>query len=217
MLDLPGRLLIAALSLGLLGGLHGARGRRRDDEAMRDRALAVAAMVQAAGYAREGLPRSVRPRIVTVVLRLDAASTEFALGGRRALASGLSDFLRLATLDVADYAQAPLLDQVHRYVRIARRLRRRRRLRLEMALELRRIAGLANGPDGEALDRLARRLLPRRVLGDLGGHDAALIWLYGLRAAWSWCEAGGGRSPFGFVPRDLILAARELLDTRARG
>ncbi|AOU98931.1 hypothetical protein BI364_14070 [Acidihalobacter yilgarnensis] len=70
MFGLSGRLLIEMAALTLLGGLRGARIRMRDEREMRDCALAAAAMVQAAGYARDGLPDVARARLVTVILRL---------------------------------------------------------------------------------------------------------------------------------------------------
>ncbi|WP_156782774.1 hypothetical protein [Acidihalobacter yilgarnensis] len=120
----------------------------------------------------------------------------------------------LAALDVADHTQAPLLDAVHHYVRWARRLRRHRRHRRtqgELFDELRRIEVLDVSRRYVALVLFARHLLPVSMRRDPIGDDSALVWLYGLRAAWLWCEAGGGRSPFGFVPRALIAAVHALL------
>ncbi|AOV17798.1 hypothetical protein BJI67_12730 [Acidihalobacter aeolianus] len=212
MFGLPDRQLIEMVSLVLLGGWHGVRLRTRDKQDMRDCALAVAAMVQAARYARRGrVNERMRHRLVAGILRLNAGSVEYALGGRVALSPGLREFLSLAALDVADHAQTSVLDAVHRYVRTARRLRRRRQTRRLMFEALYRIRGAAVTEPArrEALIMLARRLQPGR--GSLEG-DMALVWLYGLRAAWLWCDAGGGPSPFGFVPRALTAAARELLE-----
>lgn len=212
MFGLPDRQLIEVVSLMLLGGWQGVRLRPRDKRDMRDCALAVAAMVQAARHARRGrVNEHVRYRLVAGILRLNAGSAEYALGGRAALSPDLREFLRLVALDVADHTQAPVLDAVHRYVRTARRLRRRRQTRRQMFEALYRIRGDAVTEPARraALVMLARRLQPGRASLE---DDMALVWLYGLRAAWLWCEAGGGPSPFGFVPRALTAAARELLE-----
>lgn len=181
-----------------------------------DRVLCAAAMVQAACFGRaRHVPSEVRAAAVRSILCFDAVSVESMLGGRQALRSGLRRYLRLQGMPIAGYWDVLILDAVADYLHAARRLRGARRNNQREALfgALAQAATLDADASAQSLSEVARQWVQplggrRRVFRDDG---AALLWLYGVRAAWLWLGAGGGRSPFQRVSRASVLAAERLL------
>lgn len=207
-------ILAAAVVFFLSWAGRATRHRPNDDEC--DRALCAAAMVQAAWYdIRCRMPDTLREEAVRSILRFDAVSVENTLGGRHSLQFGLRGYLRLAELFVAGYRDTLVLNTISDYLHAARRLRGRRYevQRSSLFDALREAQLLADKELQSRLAELARSLpvRPRTRQRTFSSDDSALIWLYGIRAAWLWYEIGGGYSPFFPVSRRRLAAIRMLL------
>ncbi|APZ42203.1 hypothetical protein [Acidihalobacter ferrooxydans] len=129
--------------------------------------------------------------------------------------SGLRRYLRLVAKPIAGFGDVQVLDAVADYLRMARLLHRASSatLRAGLCTALHRAAAMDDAGQVHELAICARSLARRSGPGQrtLGSEDAAVIWLYGVRAAWLWRAAGGGRSPFLRVSRASLKAAEQLL------
>lgn len=179
-----------------------------DPERARAMAMAAGAMTQAACYAARGrIPAGRVDATVRAVLNLNPRGVEQALNGAGSVAWGLRRFLRLAAKPFAEPYDEPVLYEMNRFIRLARRLRRDPLLESGLSRDLLRIGALSTDQRRPALAHAMNRLA--RALGEKEGveGDRALAWLYGLRAAWLWRSLGGWRSPLAYVPKAITRAA----------
>ena len=182
-----------------------------------DLALCAGAMVWAAMHLTGGAGGEAAPqrRVIDSLLTFQPAPLARALGGAAFLRPGLARYLQLSSCAFAGYHDALLLDWVAEFLRAARRLSRPRRREAFLCA----LCAAKTLPDGraraDALARLAHGLANGAFLRRRFESKAqALIWLYGVRAAWMWRAAGGGRSPFIRVPYSRLRAAQDWIQNQ---
>ncbi|MEJ2643845.1 MAG: hypothetical protein P8180_02755 [Gammaproteobacteria bacterium] len=207
---LPVLLLLMALAVALLGPLF-VRSEPDPDRA-RAMAMAAGAMIQAARYAVRGrIPSARRDSTVRAVLNINPCCLEQAFNGPGGVAWGVRRYLGLATKQFREPQDEPVLQELERFMRLARRLRRHPTLEPALRRDLQRIGTLH--PD-ERTPALVQTM--NRVAAELGEHehvagDRALAWFYGLRVAWLWRSLGGWHSPASHVPRAVNRAALDII------
>ena len=188
-----------------------------DPERARAMAMAAGAMTQAACYAARGrIPTARVDATVRAVLNLNPRGAEHALNGAGSVAWGLRRFLRLAAKPFAEPCDEPVLYEMNRFIRLARRLRRDPRLESGFSRDLQRIGALSFEQRRPALAHAMNRLAQALGEGEGVEGDRALAWLYGLRAAWLWRSLGGWRSPLAYVPRAITRAAVQVVNEVVR-
>lgn len=183
-----------------------------EPEHARALAMAAGAMTQAARYAVRGkIPSARRAATIGAVLNVTPRSLEQAFNGSRGVAWGMRQFLNLTSKQFSEPRDEPVLRELNRFVRLARRLHRRPPLESALRRELERIGTLDACEHDASLQATMGWLVHQLGEREDAKGDRALAWMYGLRVAWLWRSLGGRRSPVCYVPRAVTRAAHSAI------